>query len=122
MVDFFTLINTTNQSIQAQYQVTNIVGGVDPTVLLILPSIILLIGYTLMWWFADSRMDIGITFFLLPLAGLMFGDPFLMSVKLTLGGNEITLPMILFLAGIYEMAIIFAMMSDVRKNNGKDSP
>jgi hypothetical protein len=122
MVDFFTLINTTNQSIQAQYQVTNIVGGVDPTVLLILPSIILLIGYVLMWWFADSRMDIGITFFLLPLAGLMFGDPFLMSVKLTLGGNEITLPMILFLAGIYEMAIIFAMMSDVRKNNGKDSP
>jgi hypothetical protein len=122
MTDFFTLINTTNQSIQAQYQVTNIVGGVDPTVLLILPSIILLIGYTLMWWFADSRMDIGITFFLLPLAGLMFGDPFLMSVKLTLGGNEITLPMILFLAGIYEMAIIFAMMSDVRKNNGKDSP
>jgi hypothetical protein len=122
MVDFFTLINTTNQSIQAQYQVTNIVGGVDPTVLLILPSIILLIGYALMWWFADSRMDIGITFFLLPLAGLMFGDPFLMSVKLTLGGNEITLPMILFLAGIYEMAIIFAMMNDVRKSNGKDSP
>jgi hypothetical protein len=122
MVDFFTLINTTNQSIQAQYQVTNIVGGVDPTVLLILPSIILLIGYVLMWWFADSRMDIGITFFLLPLAGLMFGDPFLMSVKLTLGSNEITLPMILFLAGIYEMAIIFAMMNDVRKSNGKDSP
>lgn len=76
----------------------------------------------MMWWFADSRMDIGITFFLLPLAGLMFGDPFLMSVKLTLGTNEITLPMILFLAGIYEMAIIFAMMNDVRKSNGKDNP
>ena len=117
MTDFFTLMNTTNQSIQAQYQVTNFAGGTDPTVLLIAPAIVLLIVYAAIWWFVESRMDIGMTFFLLAEAGLMFGDPFLSSVKLSVGGNELTLPTVLFCAAIYEMAMIFVVMNDTRKQN-----
>lgn len=110
MTDFFTLLNTTNQSIQAQYQVITTSGGIDPTVLLLAPAIVLLLVYIGIWWFAESRLDVVISTFLLAVSSLMLGDPFLMSVKYATGSFDLTLPHVLMLMAIYEVLMILSLV------------
>lgn len=117
MTDFFTLINATNTSVQGQYEVITTAGGIDPTSLLLAPAIVLLITYVGLWWYSGRHVDPLLTFFLLAEAGLMFGDPFITSVKLEMGSLSLTLATVLFTAAIYHMATMFAELDHARKNS-----
>lgn len=114
MFDFANATNLTNFTDQSQVYTITQSAGVDPTVAFIGSGILLLLIYAAMWWFIEKHGDMGMCFFLLAEAGLMFQNEWLMSVKLALGGQELTLPFILFTLSIYEFATVFAHYKDMQ--------
>jgi len=108
------MANMTNQTVQQQLQVVVTQGGVDPTLTLIVPTIILLIVYAVMWYLVQKHEDIGLGFFLWAESGLMLGDPFLNSVKLESGGLTLTLAFVLFAATLYHVLMVWSQQGSAQ--------
>lgn len=90
----------------------------DPLVVIGTTTVIMLV-WGLFLFMAESRKDIGYTFFMLGLSALAFNDEILSSIQYTVteGGQAANLPLLMVFVSIYEVAMTFMLMREL--NNRK---
>lgn len=87
---------------------------------LVFPTLLIVGFFLLFLYMAETRRDIGYTFFMMAISIFTFGDPVLSSITATNGVVTANLPLLMVFVSGYEMIMTFLLMRELGQRKKED--